>query len=260
MRNVLLALTLLFTTPVFAAGNAKILLLGAFHFENPGLDYVKGEVPDVMTPERQKEIAEIVEKLRRFKPTKVVVEWPVGRQNELHSQYAAYRAGTRELTRNEIDQLGFRLAALEKLETVYAIDVKGDMDLDPVIAAAQKNHPDFMAAFAELMENDIQPQMRMQKEKPLRETLLFINDPERLQRGHGIYMRMAAVGDAANPVGAEQTAIWYARNIRIFGHLARIASPDDRIVVIYGSGHVPILEQLVREMPGMSVVRAKDYL
>jgi hypothetical protein len=260
MRNVLLALTLLFTTPAHAADDAQILLLGTFHFDNPGLDYVKSEVPDVMTPERQKEIAALVENLRRFKPTKVVVEWPVSKQNEVHAQYTAYRAGKYALSRNEIDQLGFRLAALEKLDTVHAIDVKGDMDLGAVIGVAEKNHPDFMAAFGTLMQNDIQPMTKMQKEAPLRDTLLFTNDPQRLQRGHGIYMKMAAVGDAANPVGAEQTAIWYMRNIRIFGYLARLAKPGDRIVVIYGAGHVPILQQLVRDMPGMKVVNARDYL
>lgn len=260
MRNLLLALTLLFATPAHAADDAQVLLLGTFHFDNPGLDYVKSEVPDVLTPERQKEIQAIVEGLRKFRPTKVMVEYPASRQKDLHSQYDAYRAGKRQLTRNEIDQLGCRLAALEKLDTVYAIDAEGAMDLGPLIELAQKNHPDFMAAFGKLMEQDIQPQTKMQKEVPLRDSLLFINDPERLQRGHGIYVQMARVGDAANPIGAEQMAIWYTRNIRIFGHLARIAKPGDRMVVIYGSGHVPILQQLVRVMPGMKVVNARDFL
>jgi hypothetical protein len=260
MRKVLLALTLLLAAPAHAADETQVLLLGTFHFENPGLDYVKSEVPDVMSPERQKELAALAEALRRFKPTKVMVEWPVSLQSELHAQYAAYREGNRALTRNEVDQIGFRLAALEKLDTVYAIDVKGEMDISPVIELAQKNHPEVMAKFGTLMENDIQPQMKMQTEKPLRESLLFINDPARMQRGHEMYVMMTEVGDAANPVGAEQAAIWWTRNIRIFGHLARIEKPGDRIVVIFGSGHMPILDQLVRDMPGMKVVAARDFL
>lgn len=260
MRKLLLALALLFAAPAYAADDTRVLFLGTFHFDNPGLDYVKSEVPDVMTPERQKEIAAIVESLRKFKPTKVMVEWPATRQNEVDLQYAAYLAGTRALKRNEIEQLGYRLAALEKLEKVHAIDVQGEMDLGPLMELAQKKHPEFMAFFGKFMEHELQPAIRMQKEKPLRESLLFINDPERGQRGHTMYVQMATVGDAANPIGTEQLAIWYTRNIRIFGHLARLAKPGDRIVVIYGTGHLPILQQLVREMPGMKLVQARDVL
>ncbi|MEA2490406.1 MAG: hypothetical protein QOH21_2198 [Acidobacteriota bacterium] len=88
----------------------EVLVLGAFHFDNPGLDLVKSEVPDVMAPERQKEIASIVDQLAAFKPTKILVEWPADQAAELERRYADYRAGKYELTRSETYQLAFRLA------------------------------------------------------------------------------------------------------------------------------------------------------
>ncbi|HUP46162.1 MAG TPA: hypothetical protein VM779_11690 [Thermoanaerobaculia bacterium] len=55
MRSITLCALLLFAAGAAAAeeaADAEILLLGTFHFANPGLDYVKGDVPDVLTEER----------------------------------------------------------------------------------------------------------------------------------------------------------------------------------------------------------------
>ncbi|MGZ5444046.1 MAG: DUF5694 domain-containing protein [Thermoanaerobaculia bacterium] len=259
MRTAGLALALLLTARVFAE-DAQVLVLGVFHFGNPGLDYVKSSVPDVLTEERQKEIAEIVARLARFEPTAVLVEKGVATNEALNARYRAFREGKHELSRDEVEQFGFRLAAAMKHGSIHAIDVKTDMDLDGVMAEAKKSDPAFMTSFAALMKDLLEPQNRMQVERPLRETLRFINDPANVKRGHEVYVEMARIGSPEHPVGAEQTAVWYARNIRIFANLARMAKPGDRIVVIYGSGHTAILQQLIRDMPGMKVVEANDFL
>lgn len=50
-----------------AQGRAKVLLLGTFHFHNPGLDAFKSaHVIDVLSPSRQAEISELVTPLSRF--------------------------------------------------------------------------------------------------------------------------------------------------------------------------------------------------
>ena len=40
----------------------QVLLLGSFHFDNPGLDVAKFENANIMSPQRQKEVLEVVEK------------------------------------------------------------------------------------------------------------------------------------------------------------------------------------------------------
>jgi hypothetical protein len=238
----------------------EVMLVGTFHFANPGLDFIKSDVPDVLTEGRQKEIAEVVSRLRKFRPTKIAVEWPAERNEELNRRYAAYLTGEHQSERGETYQLGFRLAKLQQLPAVHAIDVKGDMDIAAVMAYAQKSDPAFMRAFQTMMREVVGPMMKMQKEAPIGETLRSMNDPALLLRANAMYVEMIRVGDSANPVGADQVGIWYVRNIKIFANLARIAEPGDRIVVLYGQGHVPLLQQLVQEMPGMKLVRASDYL
>lgn len=263
MRKIAVALALLLAASAFAAEPqkpAEVMFLGLFHFDNPGLDYVKSEVPDVMTAERQKEIAAIVEGLRRFAPTKIVLEWPADKQELLDQRYADYRAGKFELTRNETYQIGFRLAKMLGHERVYASDVKGDMDLDAVIAYAQQHDPAFMRQFGEFMSTDIERLKKMQKEAPIGDTLRAMNDPATMAKGHTMYHSLGRVGGNGNYVGAEVLGVWYTRNIKILSNLTRLAQPGDRILSLYGQSHVPILAELARSTPGIKVVEALPYL
>jgi hypothetical protein len=243
-----------------AAEDAQVLYLGTYHFANPGLDYVKNEVADVLTEQKQTEVREVVERLRRFNPTKIAVEYPAHGQAELDGQYAQYREGKLKDDRDETVQIGFRLAHLLKHERVYAVDVKGDMNLEQVVAQAQKHNPEFMKTLGTFMQNYTSTQNRMQKENTILEVLRWMNDPKFLEEGHRMYVLMSAVGEAGNYTGADELGAWYLRNARIFANLARMTKPNDRVLVIYGQGHVPILQQLTRDMPGMKVVATRDYL
>jgi len=264
MRKIMIALSLLLTclpTLAVAAADepaAEVLFLGAYHFDNPGLDYVKSEVADVLTETKQKEIADVVERLSRFRPTKIVLEWPRESNAEANRRYAEYRAGKLAPERGEEVQIGFRLAKMLGHEQVYAIDVKSDMALDRVVAAAQKSDPEFLSVMQSFLGGEIATQQRMQKESSVRDTLRRMNEPSIVAHGHRLYVRMARVGD--DGVGAGELAGWYSRNIRIFGNLARITNPGDRVLVIFGAGHTAILQQLARDMPGMKVVEANDFL
>ena len=51
-----------------------LVILGTYHMGTPGNNVVNPKVADISTPERQKQMVELVEKLKKFKPTKIVVE------------------------------------------------------------------------------------------------------------------------------------------------------------------------------------------
>ena len=43
---------------------------------------------------------------------------------------------------------------------------------------------------------------------------------------------------------------WYNRNLRIYSNVARlIRTPEERVLLIIGAGHVPILQQLLQSSP-----------
>ena len=104
---------------------AEVLVLGVYHMANPGRDIFNMQADDVLAPRRQAEIAQLVEVLRRFQPTKVAVERDVW-DSRVPKDYADYLAGKHELTRNEVEQVGFRLARELGHKTVYPVDTDGE--------------------------------------------------------------------------------------------------------------------------------------
>jgi len=57
-----------------------------------------------------------------------------------------------------------------------------------------------------------------------------------------MYFELARYGDPYDYAGPDLLAAWYQRNIRIYHNIVKlIESPNERILVIYGSGHLPWL-------------------
>jgi hypothetical protein len=106
-----------------AAPRAELLLVGVFHFQDPGQDAYKPKFSlDIKSAQRQHEVENVVEQLAEFRPTKVAVEATPDQQPRLDSLYSRYLAGTYQLGANETYQLGFRLAKRLGHSRVYAAD------------------------------------------------------------------------------------------------------------------------------------------
>lgn len=82
----------------------EILVLGTYHMANPGRDVHNMQADDVLSPRRQQEIAQLIEVLKRFHPTKIAIEAAVG-SKRAGQEYSDYLAGKYTLSRNEIDQV-----------------------------------------------------------------------------------------------------------------------------------------------------------
>src|SRR3989449_3614950 len=100
---------------------AEVLVLGVYHMSNPGHDIFNMQADDVLAPKRQAEITQVMAVLKKFQPTKIALERDPG-DNRLSKDYADYLAGKHGLTRNEIEQLGFRLAKELGHKTVNGVD------------------------------------------------------------------------------------------------------------------------------------------
>jgi hypothetical protein len=68
---------------------------------NPGLDSANLQADDVLSPKRQHEIAEVVERLAQFAPAKVAIEAPY-RDRSSPAAYRNYVEGQYTLSRNEV--------------------------------------------------------------------------------------------------------------------------------------------------------------
>jgi hypothetical protein len=248
------------TASAQASERAQVLILGMYHFDNPGLDVVKSEVADILLPARQAEVVAVVDAVARFRPTSIAVEHLPSMAPRLDSLFDGYRQGRRELGRNETQQIGFRLARMLGHERVMPIDHGGEFPFGAMMEYAQKNDPAFVGWVGRELGRITEETNRRQRENTVGEILRHANDPAVIAEGHGMYLRLAAVGAGDTYVGADLLSRWYERNIRIFANIQRIAKPGDRIVVVIGAGHAAILRELVASDPDMALVETLDYL
>lgn len=239
---------------------AEVLVLGTFHFANPGLDVVNMEVPDVLSPDKQAEIEAVAEALAALRPTRVLVERLPERGPWLDSLYAEYRAGRHALARDETQQIGFRLAARFDLDRVHPIDHSGDFPFEAVLEYAQAHDPAFVEHLMAELGRVEEVGNRQQREWSIGRILRESNDPLKLEQDHGLYVRFAGVGAGDGYAGANLLAKWYERNIRIFANIQDVVEPGDRVLLVIGAGHAPILRELIRYDAGMVLVEAVDYL
>jgi hypothetical protein len=260
---VLSVLMLSAAAPVHAqapAPRAQVMVLGTYHMDNPGQDYANAVADDVLAPHRQAEIAAVARALAEFRPTRIAIEAPPSRDSALNARYQAYRAGGYTLTRNEIDQLGFRLARMLGHDRVYPVDYRLDMDVGGVMQYAAQNG---QGELAQRMGSTIQAivaEMNARMATTPVGAILAEANSARMDSMHGWYMVMATVGRDTAYKGAEEVANWYTRNLYIFANIARVAQPGERVLVIMGSGHGTLLRQFVDESPELDLVSAEPLL
>jgi hypothetical protein len=245
-------------------GKTKLMFLGMYHFSNPGLDQFNLESDDVLTPKRQAEIEAVVSKLAAFKPTKIAVEAPFGDSATI-ARYKAYLAGTHQLSRNETEQIGFRLAKMLGHPTIYPIDVSGSLDdtaLGAVIEANPAKHGPRMGILQELGGEAMALMGKWLKEGSIGEMLYNMNQPEFHDLNYRLYLQIfLPTVEGNNYAGADMVAQWHQRNLRIMSNLHQIScTPDDRVLVAYGQGHVPLFQRIAADSPYFEEVGVLPFL
>jgi len=264
----LISLSLLTPTvwPAEKAEPVRVLILGTYHFDNPGRDLHNVKVDDVRTPEKQAELADVAARLARFEPNKIAVEAVSERDDLTTKKFDGFTPETLTKNADERVQIAFRVAHNLGQKSVYGIDEHSDkidyFPYDKVQAYAKAHAKTVMldelnaqvGAMVSKMEAD-------QKTKSVREMLLEQNQPGRIEADHdNFYYALLQLGDSQTQPGADLNGNWYLRNAKIFAKLTQIAKPGDRILVTFGSGHCYWLRHFVRGTPGFVLIEPKDYL
>jgi hypothetical protein len=237
----------------------QILVLGTYHMASPGRDLFNTQVDDVMSPKRQAEIVALLEALKRFRPTKIAIEANVS-STRAKREYASYRDGKYTLTPNEIDQIGYRLAKELGHRTVYPVDEDGDFPFYRVrnYAIANGRKEQFEAAQA-LTSARVKNESAFLASHTVLEHLQFLNADSSSARAVGeYYTSFMPYGEPHEYAGADLIASWFQRNLRIYSNLCALLEPGDRVLVIYGSGHLGWFRQIIGDDPRVRLVRLAD--
>lgn len=238
----------------FKNPKTKVLVVGTFHFDYPNLDAHKTnkeDQVDVLSPKTAKEVTELVEYIKKFKPTKIAIEaWPGWNANQ---KLKEYNEGKHRDKRDERYQLAMRLASELTINELFSIDAESVLD------DLEKHFGKTDSAFFKSLSKDYdfrsddpisQQFIAFYKSsepknfKSLLDTFTYMNSKESHQYGYGAYLS----GDfkLREHDGADMLALyWYSRNLRMFRNIQNIPhNTEDRILVIAGNGHAAVLRQL----------------
>lgn len=252
-------------TGVFAQGAKQskpvVMILGTYHMSNPGRDLSNVKADDVRLEKRQREIADFLDILRKFQPTRIALEIPPNRIGYL-DHYQEYIDGKYELAANEVDQIGFRLARALNHKRVYTIDWQGNFDFDKVLASAKANHQEAAAnVMLDFGKTETAKFNEMMNAATITELLRYLNDDRTAEAMHKPYMAQIRIGAGDDYAGADLARDWYERNLKIYANIARLAeSPNERILVLIGAGHSKLLRQFITEAGDFELEKLSQYL
>lgn len=263
------------TDPTQFIGNhkARAMVLGVFHFSNPGLDNYKQKFSfDILEDKRQAELNILLDKMSEYKPTKILVETNRIKSDSLiNDRYKKYLNGTFNIDdkSNEVYQVAFKLAKKLGHKRVYSSDASADwfgveLDWDNYDDEAYlKSRGQFEKASRYDYESFYELHDSLKTVQSLTEHLISINKPEDRLKDHQAYLTETILeGAGDNYLGADSVGRWYRRNLRIFANTYDITDFDkeERLLLIYGSGHVWQLRQLFSDSPDFEYVEPNHYL
>jgi len=241
----------------------KVLLLGTFHFDNPGLDVAKFKDADILSPQRQKEVMEVVEALKAFKPDKIFIEATPDRQSSIDSSVAEYKAGRMQLKGGEVHQLGYRLAKELNLASVYGVDYRdANFPFDSLMKSAAAAGQMDVISFVQKTIDTVQKSFNEALQKStIRQMLLRENTPEDIRMQLEFYLKLLPVGTPGNHVGSYLVSEWWRRNMVIYENiLKQLTGKEERILVIFGSGHTAILNEMMKFNSNIELVAVEHVL
>ena len=242
----------------------KILLLGTFHFENPGLDVAKYENFNVMTPDHQKEMENMAQKLKTFAPDKIFVEWNYKDQEGLDKMYAKNTDSLLKADADERIQIALRTAKKLGHKQLYAIDYHDttfayDLMINSMEKAGQQ---ELISTSNEVMKQHEQSENAKRKTYTLTQLMLDVNTKESNASNLGWYLTIANRAGANDVfVGANLVSEWYKRNLYMYALVQKLTvAKDKNIMVLLGAGHTAMLREFVKNDARFELVELKDVL
>jgi len=248
----------------------EILLVGTFHFENfnpkNNGDIVQKSVSDVLTLENQKELELIAQKIYEFKPSKIFVEYSFKRQSKLDSLYQNLpkKVDFKSQKRDEIYQIGFRVAKQLKHNKVFAMDLRTNFPYDSLLTQMKKAKQFDLIKRDKLELEELQESARelFNSNKSLSEILFFYNKEDYRNSDINWYLSLANQGGELNNfVGSYLASEWYRRNLYMYSIIQKsLEKNDERIMILAGSSHISMFKSFIDYNPKWKTVELEEIM
>jgi len=250
----------------------EALLIGTFHYNNPGADVAKTKSFDILNKDSQTELKEISTKITDYNPAKIFVEWPYDEQKELDSLYQLYTKGnyfdndnlSDFYLKNEIFQLAFRVAKENSLKKIYAIDYSTSFPFEDVMKEIEKNNQSELKTKIEdgISKFTIDFDNKIESGVSLTELTYFLNSPEMRKFSNDFHNNlMLLAGGIEDFSGPLLTSEWFKRNLYMWSLIQKNATKsDEKIMVLAGSSHVAMLDLFIKENDNWKVKELQEVM
>ncbi len=258
-------LLLMGVAPVGAAPapKAHVMIVGVAHLASRRDIHNSVFTDSPLSQKRQRQIADVVAHLARFRPTKVLVEATFGDPKYL-DEYRRYLARRFTLGANEIYQYGFKLAARAGDTRIYPIDTFGPSIYDDDSPSGKRIDAYLQAHFKSVKDDRsdafISRDRELEQHGTYLEELQYLNTDDSIDANASWYSIFVGLGRDADSAGATYVAQWYTRNCFIFANVLSVIHPGDRVVLFMGQGHEYLLREFVRLNPNLIDVGPLRYL
>jgi hypothetical protein len=262
MKSIKITIFLVFFFNFISGQNREVLILGTAHYSNIKSDSITSD-------QKQKELREILNALKKFNPQQILVERPSVQDSIFNTALEYAKKGQKLpkdidwLLNNEIYQLGIRLAAeLHLPQSTQGIDWRlpnlnsedhnfaSDIEKNyfryakSVLSPSIKYEAD--NGYSELIysiHHQFEKYYGIEKNISLKELYLALNDQKNIEKLYTANRLAELYLDAK--LGAEKTEIGSFRDYKTFRCALNTIKPETkRILIIYGAGHTYLLRQL----------------
>ena len=250
----------------------EVLLIGTFHYNNPGADVAKTKSFDILKEQSQQELEFMAGKIATYRPSKIFVEWDYDEQMELDSLYQLYQQDNYFTNdslndfyrKNEIFQLAFRTAKRGKVDQVIGIDYKTEFPFDSLMTVLDKNRQvEIQSRIGEMIETfTVGFDDMIENGESLLDLTYYLNSPELRELSNEFHNQIPLIsGPTNNFIGPFLTSEWYKRNLYMWSLVQKGTDQNDkRIMVLVGASHAAILKNFIEENSAWKVVELKSVI
>ncbi len=246
------------------AKKKQLLIMGTFHFANPGHDVAQVNTFDVMSAKSQGELEHIANKIKAWNPNKIFVEWSYKDQAALDKFYSHNSDSLIKANPDERVQVALRIAKKLKHPALYAVDYNETlfpyaMMLQSMETAGQK---DLIKKNEEIMKAYETAENKKIASYGITQLLLEHNTPQEDKDNIGWYITIAnRAGKGTDFTGANLVSEWYRRNLYIYSILQKLTETgDDKVMLIMGAGHTALLREFIKFDDAFEIVELKEVL